>query len=166
MEGPAMVNRICALTAALSLILSSFALAQERFGDKRIYHTIKSEAFPIADKEGHVLVVSETRGYDLQSGGNGVNRVVLDLVKGNGRSFGYGTLTEKDGDLLHYALEGKVSTVSDAAGKPATTAQGTWNSTGGTGKWKEREANGTWKNTAVDAQTSISEWEGTWRTKK
>ena len=160
------MKRVFVLAAGVCLMITSFAVAQEKFGDKRIYHTIKSEAFPIADKEGHVLVVSETRGYDLQSGGNAVNRVVVDLVKGNGRNFGYGTLTEKDGDLLHYAFEGKVSTVSDAAGKPATTAQGTWNSTGGTGKWKDREASGTWKSAAVDAQTSISEWEGTWRTKK
>jgi hypothetical protein len=161
-----MVNRVCALTAAFCVLLSSFAVAQERFGDKRIYHTIKSEVFPIADKEGHVLVVSETRGYDLQRGSNAVNRVVVDLVKGSGRNFGYGTVTEKDGDLLHYSFEGKVSTVSDAAGKPATTAQGTWTSTGGTGKWKDREASGTWTNAAVDAHTSTAEWEGTWRTKK
>jgi len=39
-------------------------------------------------------------------------------VKGNGRVFGYGTLTEKDGDLLYYSFDGKVTTVANASGKP------------------------------------------------
>jgi hypothetical protein len=162
----AMVNRVIALTVGFSLLVGSIAVAQERIGDKRIYHTIKAEAFPIADKEGHVLVISETRGYDLQRASNAVNRVVSDLVKGNGRAFGYGTMTEKDGDLLHYSFDGKVTTIADAAGKPSTTAEGTWILTGGTGKWKDRDARGTWKNTAVDAATSTAEWEGTWQPKR
>ncbi len=161
-----MVNRGSVLAAVILLTFSAPAFAQEKFGDKRVYHVVKSEAIPIADQEGHVLVVAETRGYDLQRGSNAVNRVVSDLVKGNGRSFGYGTLTETDGDLLYYSFEGKVTTLTGSTGKPSTTAEGTWMSTGGTGKWKDRDARGTWKNAAVGPDTSLAEWEGTWRLKK
>src|SRR5262249_11823186 len=114
----------------------------------------------------HVLVVSETRGYDLQRGSNAVNRVVSDLVKGNGRTFGYGPLTETDGDLLYYSFEGKVTTVAGPTGKPSVTAHGTWTSTGGTGKWKDRDARGTWKNGVVGPDTALAEWEGTWQPNK
>jgi hypothetical protein len=161
-----MVNRVLTLTAALCVVLASSGLAQEKFGDKRVYHTIKSEAFPIPDKEGHVLVVAETQGYDLQAGRTAVNRVVSDLVKGNGRTFGYGTATETDGDLLYYSFEGKVMTAVNAGGKQATTAEGTWMLTGGTGKWKQRDARGTWKNAVVGPGTVLAEWEGAWEPKK
>jgi hypothetical protein len=161
-----MVKSALALTIALTLGLIAPAAAQEKFGDKRVYHTIKSEAMQIPDKEGHVLVVSETHGYDLKDGRTAVNRVVADLVKGNGRTFGYGTATEKDGDMLHYSFEGRVTTAADSGGKPATTSQGTWVITGGTGKWQQRDARGTFKSAVVGPGTSVSDWEGTWEAKK
>jgi len=161
-----MVTRALAFSAALCLVLATSSLAQERMGDKRVYHVIKSETFEIPDKEGHVMIVSETRGYDLGEGRNALNRVVSDLVKSNGRTFGYGTVTEKDGDLLHYSFEGKVTTVVGASGKPATSAEGTWILTGGTGKWKERDAQGSWKSAAVGPGTTLAEWEGTWGPKR
>ena len=154
-----------ALTLAIVLGLIAPAAAQEKIGDKRLYHVIKTEAFPIPDKEGHVLVVSEVHGYDLKDGRTAVNRVVTDAVKGNGRSFGYGTATEKDGDKLHYSFEGQVITV-DSSGTPATTGQGTWILIGGTGKWQQRTARGTYKSAVVGPGTSVSEWEGTWEPKR
>ena len=104
--------------------------------------------------------------YDLQAGSTAINRVITDLVKGNGRVFGYGTLTEKDGDLLYYSFDGKVTTVANASGKPATSSQGTWMSTGGTGKWQQRDARGSFKNAVVGPGTSLAEWEGNWETRK
>jgi len=161
-----MVKPALALTVALALGLIASAAAQEKFGDKRVYHVIKSEAFPIPDKEGHVLVVSEVHGYDLKDGRTAVNRVVGDLVKANGRTFGYGTATEKDGDMLHYSFEGQVVTATDSSGKPAATSQGTWLLVGGTGKWQQRSARGTFKGAGVGPGTSLAEWEGTWEPKK
>ena len=161
-----MVKPAVAVTIALALGVLSPAAAQEKFGDKRVYHTIKSDATQIPDKEGHVLVVSETHGYDLKDGRTAVNRVISDLVKGNGKTFGYGSVTEKDGDVLHYSFEGLVITAVDASGKSATTSQGTWVSTGGTGKWQQRDARGTYKNAVVGPGTSFAEWEGTWQPKK
>jgi hypothetical protein len=157
---------IFVLALALTVGLMSPVLAQEKMGDKRVYHLIKSETFEIPDKEGHLLVVSETHGYDLQAGRTAINRVITDLVKGNGRVFGYGTATEQDGDLLYYSFDGKVTTVANASGKPATSSQGTWVSTGGTGKWHHRDARGSFKNAVVGPGTSVTEWEGSWETKK
>ena len=157
---------ILVLVLALTVGLMSPVMAQEKMGDKRVYHTIKSETFQIPDKEGHLLVASEAHGYDLQAGSTAINRAITDLVKGNGRVFGYGTLTEKDGDLLYYSFDGKVTTVANASGKPATSSQGTWMSTGGTGKWQQRDARGSFKNAVVGPGTSIAEWEGSWETKK
>lgn len=161
-----MVKRVLILTTALCLVLANAASAQEKMGDKRVYHAIKAETFPIPDQEGHVFVVAEAHGYDLQAGGTAVNRVMNDLVKGNGRVFGYGTLTEKDGDALYYSFEGKVITAVSSSGKPATSSEGTWMLTGGTGKWKQRDARGSFKSSVVGPGTSVSEWEGTWQPKK
>jgi hypothetical protein len=161
-----MLNRGFVLAAVILFTFSAPTLAQEKYGDTRVYHTIKSEAVPIPDQEGHVLVLTETRGYDLQRHSNAVNRYVLDLVKGSGRAFGYGAVTETDGDVLYYTIEGKVTTAAGSTGKPSTTAEGTWTSTGGTGKWKDREARGTWKSAVVGPDTSLTEWEGTWQPKK
>jgi hypothetical protein len=73
------------LALALTVGLMSPVLAQEKMGDKRVYHTIKSETFQIPDKEGHVLVVFETQGYDLQAGSTAVNRVIADLRHADGK---------------------------------------------------------------------------------
>jgi hypothetical protein len=157
---------ISVLGLALTVGLMSPVMAQEKMGDKRVYHTIKAETFQIPDKEGHLLVAYEAHGYDLQAGSTAVNRGITDLVKGNGRTFGYGTLTEKDGDLLYFSFDGKVTTVANASGKPVTTSQGTWMSTGGTGKWQQRDARGSFKNAVVIPGTTLTEWEGSWETKK
>jgi len=148
------------------MILAAPVWAQEKFGDKRVYQTVKSEAFPIADADGHILAVSEVRGYDLQQGNTILNRVVTDVIKGNGKTFGYGTSTNPDGDLAYYSFEGKVSTRPGSDGKPVTTAEGTWVLTGGTGKWKDRDGRGVFKSRAVNAGGSVAEWEGTWQPKK
>jgi len=39
-------------------------------------------------------------------------------------------------------------------------------STGGTGKWQQRDARGSFKNAVVGPGTSLAEWEGSWETKK
>ena len=41
---------ILVLVLALTVGLMSPVMAQEKMGDKRVYHTIKSEAFQIPDK--------------------------------------------------------------------------------------------------------------------
>jgi hypothetical protein len=161
-----MVIRVLVLITALSLIQLTPAQAQEKFGDKRIYHVLKAEPYKIHDSEGHVLVVSETHGYDTQRGSTAINRFVSDLVKGNGRTFGYGAVTEPDGDVLYYSFDGKVTTSPGATGKPVTSVQGTWTGTGGTGKWAQRDAHGVYKNTVINPTTSVAEWEGTWEPKR
>ena len=99
-----MVKAALALIVALVFGLASPAAAQEKIGDKRVYHTLKSEVLAIPDKEGHVLVVSETHGYDINDGRTVVNRVIVDLVKGNGELERYQRDRRDNGEVFRPAL--------------------------------------------------------------
>jgi hypothetical protein len=153
-----------ALVVTLSGVATGFA--QEKFSDTRVYTVVKAETLPVGDAEGHVLVLTEMKGYDLQQKNVIVSRGVSDLVKGNGRTFGYGISTNPDGDVVHYSYEGQVTTRPGPDGKPLTVAEGKWTLTGGTGKWQNRSGRGVFKNTPRGQGISVAEWEGVWEPKK
>ena len=135
-------------------------------GHTAIYTVVRAETLRLDDADNHVLVLSEMKGYDVQQGNVVVNRLVTDLVKGNGRTFGYGTSTNPDGDVAYYSFEGRVTTQPRADGKLVTVSEGTWVITGGTGKWQSRVGRGSFKHTAVSQGVSVAQWEGTWEPKK
>jgi hypothetical protein len=159
------------LAAAIGVLLAVVMTAapgsaQERFGDKRVYHAHRTEILRIDDVEGHELIVAENHGYDVALGNVTITRAVSDLVKGNGRTSGYATMTEPDGDRVFYTFEGQVTTRLSGAGRPLTTIDGTWVVTGGTGKWDHRVARGTFKDTVVAPMSTVSDWTGTWEPRK
>lgn len=159
------------LAAAIGVLLAVAVTdkpvsAQERIGDKRVYHAHKIETLRIDDVDGHELILTENHGYDVGLGNVSITRAVSDLVKGNGRTSGYATMTEPDGDRVFYTFQGQVTTRTGAAGKPVTTIDGTWVVTGGTGKWDHRVARGTFKDTVVAPMSTVSDWTGTWEPKK
>jgi hypothetical protein len=163
-----MVHRVLslALVVTLSVTVVAAASAQEKFSDTRVFTVVKAETLPVGDVEGHVLVLTEMKGYDVQQNNVIVSRGVNDLVKGNGRTFGYGVSTNPDGDVVHYSYEGQVTTRPGPDGKPLTVAEGKWTLTGGTGKWQNRSGRGVFKNTSPGQGVSVAEWEGVWEPKK
>ena len=159
------------LVAALGVLLAvamtgKSALAQEKFGDKRVYHAHKMEVLQIDDVAGHELILAENHGYDVALGNVTITRAISDVIKGNGRMSGYATMTEPDGDRVFYTFQGQVTTRPGGGGRPVTTIDGTWVVTGGTGKWDHRMARGTFKDTVVAPMSTVSDWTGTWEPKK
>lgn len=90
------------LLSVLACLLgaSAPAPAQEKFGDRRTIVTIRSEAVPLDDVEGHVLVLYKVKGLDRTVNRIAHDRGVADLVKGTGTSRGYGTAIDPDGDKI------------------------------------------------------------------
>ena len=78
-----------------------------------------------------------------------------DLIGGQGRQTGYFVNTRLNGDQDHGTFEGKVSQNSDKV-----IVDGTWKSTGGTGKFAQVAANGTFRTTVAASGEAEVVWEG------
>jgi hypothetical protein len=161
-----MVIRALTLAVGMIVAVTGHSLAQETMGDKRVNTATKVEVVRVDDVEGHVLLLIESKGYDLGSGNVVINKAVADLVKGNGRHWGYVKTLYKDGDISHSRFEGEVMTRPGSDGKPQTRAEGTWSMISGTGKWENRTARGTYKSTNVAEGMNFVEWEGAWESKR
>jgi hypothetical protein len=160
------LRTLVVLGLALALAAtSSEAQEKGKIGDKGVEMILKQEIVKLEDVEGHVLVMYESKRYDLNGGSIAMINGVNDVIKGNGVTRGYFRFTEADGDMLLGKYEGKVTTAA-SGGKPVTISEGTWSGTRGTGKWQNREATGTFKNQAVGDGVVVGNWEGTWEAKR
>ena len=74
-----------------------------------------------------------------------VSYSVSDVINGNGTQRGYTVTTNKDGDKSFSKSQGKVTTVMSDKGIPLVSFEGTWEFTGGTGKWAGIQGKGTYK---------------------
>jgi hypothetical protein len=155
----------------LMLILISFALifafgvmtsvAQEKVKvkDKRYWFTTKLEVINIDDTEGHIIQIMEQKGVDVGSGAIAFSRSFADLVKGNGTFQAYATVMIPDGASFSKA-EGKITTTLSPAGKPITTAEGTFSMIKGTGIFEGQQGSGTWKSKGIAEGIVVMDWEG------
>jgi len=157
-------KRLMVILISLGLIfafgvMTSVAQEKVKLKDKRYWFTIKTEVMKIDDTEGHIILISETKGVDVGTGGISISRSFSDLVKGNGTHQSYSTTMSPDGVTFNKA-EGKVTTALSPAGKPITTMEGTWSTIKGTGKWEGFQGGGTWKLKVIGEGISVMDWEG------
>ena len=153
--------------ACLSVVTAvTPAASQEQFGDRRIYHVHRVQSVQIEDVEGHELILTEHHGYDVNRGSFTIAHAFSDVVKGNGRTWGYATTSDPDGDRAYYTFQGDVTRRPGGAGTPLTTINGTWAITGGSGKWANRTGRGIFTDTGVSPTSTVSEWSGTWEERR
>ena len=121
-------------------------------------YTTKSELVEVGDDEGHVIGVYENKGiaFNEITGTRMVDqgRGIIDINTKTGRGFirGYGITTDKDGDKMIRAYEGKPV----AKGK----SKGDWNYVKGTGKYEGIKGGGTWSSYGLTPKQSYWEAEG------
>ncbi len=122
--------------------------------------TIKTEVMKIDDTEGHIIMITESKGVDVNLGTVAVSRSIWDLVKGNGTVQGYTTNTDTDGHINYSKQQGKVTTTLSPAGKPIMTVEGTFSLIKGTGKWEGFQGGGPWKLKTIGEGISVMDWQG------
>ena len=153
---------IAALTA--SGFMATTALA-EKIEDSGSFEGsyVKREMSPIADQEGHVLLLTESKGKSSNPDGliDGFATTVheiADLQQGDGTHQGYVIYTDgSDQEVVKF--DGMVSTTMKD-GKPSITMKGTYVLVGGTGALAGIEGEGTYSGYFTAEDKFHVDWEG------
>ena len=158
-------KRLMLLLISLAAIFAlgvTTSLAQEKikFSGKRYGVSTKREVIKVDDTEGHILLLTESRGVDVVTGARFISRGFGDYVKGNGTHRGYGKAVTPEGDVTFNTFEGKTTTTLSPEGKPITTIEGTFSFTRGTGKWENVHGGGTYKGKVMGEGIYTYDWEG------
>ena len=147
------------LVFALGVVTS---LAQEKIKlkDRRYWFVTKVEVIKVDDVEGHIIQILELKGVDVGTGDVAFNKMSMDLIKGNGTSQGYTTVTSPDGNNARFfKIQGKSTSSLSPDGKPISMSEGTATLIKGTGKWEGFQGGGTYKAKTIADGISIMDWE-------
>lgn len=129
------VKAVFVLTMVAFVLVAAAAVAEAQVsamsGKATIKYT-KREVVPVGDAEGHILLLGEASGpnvntgkSDFMSGATATSRSTSDLTKGNGTQSGYFILS-KDGNQTVAKFTGTVKTILSPEGKPLTSIAGEW----------------------------------------
>jgi len=126
----------------------------------------KREVVPVGDAEGHILMVGEASGpnvntgkWDFMSGGTAASRSISDLTKGNGTQSGYFILS-KDGSQTVAKYTGTVKTVLSPEGKPLTSLSGEWKYVKCTGAYEGCAGQGVYQGNFLSESEIAVEFKG------
>lgn len=122
-------------------------------------HILGQTVVSVADAADHMLVLAGVTGIIktadvLWNGGRNTNWITADTIGGKGKQTGYFQNVHQDGDTDHGTFEGTV----EADG----TATGTWQYTGGTGKFAHLTGNGVSSLKQTSPTESELEWSGSY----
>jgi hypothetical protein len=127
---------------------------------------VTQEKLAIPDGAGHVLLLTEARGTnrntgpsDFMSDAEVAIREILDLAQGNGSSQGYVILWQ-GADSTVVKINGRVTTSMSAQGAPRTSFAGTWTEVRGTGRYAGIEGSGTYKGAFTSPTEFTVDWQG------
>ncbi len=138
------VGILALVTFSISVFLVGNAMAGEKFKWRIVWYTVKSETVNVPSEEGRILLVWEDKGIltvlqgsKLMDGMVGFNVGSADLNTKTGTGVGHGenVWTDRDGDKMYWAWEGK-------AEKGFYSGQDTFMR--GTGKFEGMKGKGTW----------------------
>lgn len=148
------------LLLGTALFLDGTAYAGEKFVLRASLYRTKVEAVDVGDAEGHRLRMGDAVGIAFNAAGGGfldaaeyVVKTIADEGKTGGITMGYKIFTTQDGSKAFARFEGKRQT----AGGPA---EGTFQFTGGTGKFQGLKGSGTWWAVGVGPGLTYDRMEG------
>lgn len=124
---------------------------------------VKRDVQPIPDKDGHLLILSESSGTTSNPGGDvdGYSfsiREALDLRQGSGSQRGY-VIFSKGSDQRVIGIEGTVTTTMKT-GQPNTTIKGNWTVVGGQGALAGEQGTGTYSGYFTSPDKFHVDWSG------
>ncbi len=142
---------VVGLAVMVCVVLAANVLAADEVEGRVVYHTEKSELMEVGDIEGHVVGVSQQYGISFITKGPASNEiasrigtVLFDSVKGKGTVIGYAIQTFQDGSTLAYKTIGTATTIT-VDGRKKLVFEGTYEYTGGTGRFEGLKGKGTYK---------------------
>lgn len=114
----------------------------------------------VGDNAGHELSLALVRGPqqcsdDKWNGATITYTAVLDLTDGKGTQRGYFVNLHVDGDSDYGMFDGVVASVGDEI-----VCQGTWESTGGTGRYRGITGKGKFRMVMPTPKTVRTTWDG------
>lgn len=125
----------------------------------------KRDMQPIADADGHVLLLTDAVGTSKNTAGTGYlegfssdAREIMDLTQGNGPSQGYVTFSN-GGDQQIVKINSTVTTVMKD-GHPSTTMKGKWSIVKATGHLAGIQGDGTFAGYFTAEDKFHVDWEG------
>jgi hypothetical protein len=133
----------------LTVFLVPITQAAEEVAYRATYHTIKSETKEVGDVPGHITGFSEHAGLGFFTKGPGSGEIatrtstsVFDVVKGKGTFTTDVTYTFRDGSTQSTKSLG---TLTPMDGGKTAVSEGTYEVSGGTGRFEGIKGKGTWK---------------------
>ena len=125
-------------------------------------HVKLQSVLRISDHPSHELILAETLGTQKASDPNWNDASltyasITDIMDGNGTQRGYYVNTRADGDRDWGSFEGRVTTVNNML-----MVDGTYQNTGGTGRFRGMNGNGTFKARATSPTTVEVAYHGTY----
>lgn len=146
------LKRVMRFTVALSFIATAFVpltQAAEEIAARTVYHTVKAETKDVGDVPGHITGAVHHAGLCFFTKGPASGEIAtrtskaqVDIVNGKGTYTTDIVYTLRDGSTLSQKATGTASPADD--GK-RTLYEGTYEMTGGTGKFAGIKGKGTFK---------------------
>lgn len=154
---------------SMTVVLVPMTQAADEVAGRAVSHTIKTEMMEVGDEPGHFYGVSQahaltfyTKGPEIGKIASGMKTVIFDVVKGKGTFTGLEAKNFIDGSTLFVKFGGTQTPIDE--GK-RTAYEGTWEVTGGTGRYAGAKGSGTYKGERIgDFKTgadSYFDWTGT-----
>lgn len=117
-------------------------------------------AIALSDQSNHELSIAEIGGTQKSPDAKWNNAAfvywgITDLVEGKGSQRGYFVNVHVDGDRDWGTFEGKAATSG-----AEVTVEGTWQFTGGSGKFKGLTGKGTFKTRTTSPRSVDGSWQG------
>ena len=149
---------IAVVMFVFGIAISESAAEEQKLEMYGVGITTKMEQMTVGDVEGHMVILSESKQvyFDKNSDGKFIststNIMDINMKTGMGFLTGYGVSTYPDGEKSFRSHEGK------PVGKGHW--KGTWEITGGTGKYKDAKGGGTWDSKMMSPKVSYYDIDG------
>ncbi len=134
---------------SMTAVLTQPTQAADEIAGRNYGHSQKVEMIEVGDVPGHFMGVSQSNGLTFYTKGPDMGEIVprtftmtFDVVMGNGTVTGYEKKSFKDGSTMVVKF-GAFQTSID--GGKRTAYEGTWEVTGGTGRYEGAKGGGTLK---------------------
>lgn len=140
---------IIATVLSMTVVLAPMSQAADEHAGRVVYHTLKAEAMETGDVPGHVVGVAHQSGLTFYTKGSASGQIAArtanlyyDVVKGKGTFTAYIVDAFKDGSTLIYKASGTIAPVDEGN---RAAFEGTFEITGGTGKFEGKKGKGSFK---------------------
>jgi hypothetical protein len=134
---------------SMTVVLVPMTQAADEIAGRVVYHTQKGEMLEAGDVPGHIVGVAQQSGLTFFTkgpvGGQIATRMMntyYDVVKGKGPFTAYIVDTFQDGSTLNYKASGTMTPIGEGN---RAAYEGTYEITGGTGRFEGKKGKGTFK---------------------